>query len=156
MSAQARWDAWPQVVSPVGRSIEEQLEVRPRRQALEGFEPVYSDIVDYIVRCTHRIWEEKNVGLCRTHYAPDCRMHTLAGPTVGAEAVVQGTVGALSAYGDRVVVGEDVIWSEDEPGLYLSSHRIVSHSTHAGPDGAVPASLRGAGVKSIGLAAKQD
>jgi len=28
---------------------------RPRRQSLRGFDPVYTDIVDYIIRCTHRI-----------------------------------------------------------------------------------------------------
>ena len=132
---QAPWDADPQVLSPVGRALEDVLAERPRRQALgEGFEPVYSDIVDYILRCTHRIWEEKNVGLCRTHYADTCVMHTLNGPASGLDAVVQGTVGALAAYADRIVVGEDVIWSEDAPGLHHSSHRIMSRSTHAGDD----------------------
>ena len=145
-----QWNADPQVVSPVGRPIEEQLATRERRQKLRGFEPVYSDIVDYIIRCTHRIWEQKNVGLCRTHYAPDCKMHTLAGPTVGAEAVVQGTVGTLAGYADRAVVGEDVIWSEDEPGLYLSSHRICSDGTHMGDDALLgPASMRLSGVRTI-------
>ena len=132
---QAPWDADPQVLSPVGRALDEVLAERPRRQALgDGFEPVYSDIVDYILRCTHRIWEEKNVGLCRTHYADSCVMHTLNGPARGLDAVVQGTVGTLAAYADRIVVGEEVIWSEDAPGLYHSSHRIMSRSTHAGDD----------------------
>jgi len=129
-----RWDQDPAVVSPVGRGLNELLAVRPRRQALVGFDDVYSDIVDYIVRCTHRIWEEKNVGLCRTHYAPDCVMHTLNGPYSGLDAVVDGTIGALAAYTDRVVLAEDVIWSEDEPGLFLSSHRIISQATHLGDD----------------------
>ena len=114
---------------------------RPRRQPLDGFDPVYSDIVDYIVRCTHRIWEQKDIGLCRTHYAADVVMHTLAGPAQGVETVVQGTVGAMAAYSDRVVVAEDVIWSEDAPGLFLSSHRITSHSTQLGDDGAIGATL---------------
>ncbi len=132
---QAPWDADPQVLSPVGRTVEDLLAEWPRRQALgDGFEPVYSDIVDYILRCTHRIWEQKNVGLCRTHYADSCVMHTLNGPASGLDAVVQGTVGALAAYADRIVVGEDVIWSQDAPGLYHSSHRIMSRSTHAGDD----------------------
>ena len=46
------WNQDPQVLSPVGRSIGEQLEEGPPRQALDGFEPVYRDIVDYIIRCT--------------------------------------------------------------------------------------------------------
>ncbi|MGH7108498.1 MAG: hypothetical protein ACREFT_18545 [Acetobacteraceae bacterium] len=128
------WDADPQVRSPVGRPLEELLAVRQRRQQLDGFEPIYSDIVDYIVRCTHRIWEEKNIGLCRTHYAEKCVVHTSTGPVAGLEAVVQGTVGTIAAYADRQVIAEDVVWSEDEPGLFHSSHRIMSRSTHNGHD----------------------
>ena len=135
----------------MGRPLAELLARRPRRQDLHGFEESYSDIVDYIVRCTHRIWEEKNVGLCRSHYAPDCVMHTLAGPARGLDAVVEGTIGALSAYTDRIVVTDDVIWSEDAPGLYLSSHRITSHATHMGDDPALggTASLAAAGVTTV-------
>ncbi len=145
-----KWDAQLQVVSPVGRAIDEQLASRPRRQALRGFEPAYSDIVDYVIRCTHRIWEQKNAGLCATHYAPDCCMHTLNGPSVGVEAVIQGTVSTLAAFSDRAVVGEDVIWSEDAPGLYLSSHRITSHGTHLGDDAlGGAASMAMSGVTTI-------
>jgi hypothetical protein len=133
MSA-APWNQLPAVVSPVGRTASELLAERPRRQPLEGFEPVYSDIVDYIVRCTHRIWEQKDIGLCRTHYADSCVMHTLNGPSSGLENVVQGTLGALAAYADRQVIAEDVIWSEDGPGLFYSSHRITSRSTQEGTD----------------------
>lgn len=134
MSAASSWDQLPQVRSPAGRTADELLAQRPRRQALPGFEPVYSDIVDYIVRCTHRIWEEKNVGLCRTHYADTCVMHTLNGPSSGLENVVQGTLAVLSAYADRQVIADDVIWSEDSPGLFYSSHRITSRSTLEGTD----------------------
>ncbi len=139
--AVAPWDANPGVRSPWGRTAADLLAERPRIQPLKGFKPVYADIVDYIVRCTHRIWEQKDIGLCRTHYGADVPMHTLAGPSRGVEAVVQGTVGALSAYPDRVVVSEDVIWSEDAPGTFHSSHRITSHSTQLGDDGAFGATL---------------
>jgi hypothetical protein len=145
-----RWDDLPEVRSPVGRPIAELLEPGPRRQELPGYEPVYRDFVDYIIRCTHRIWEEKNVGLCRTHYSDDCEMHTLAGPTVGAEAVVQNTINALAACPDRRVIGEDVIWSADDDGRLYSSHRIVSRSTHAGDDPLLgPATMMAAGVMTI-------
>ena len=144
------WDADPAVLSPVGRSIAEQLAEGPPRQALPGFEPVYRDIVDYIIRCTHRIWEAKNIGLCRTHYAADCELHTLGGPAIGVETVVQNTIGALGVYADRVVLGEDVIWSEDAPGTFYSSHRIVSRATQMGDEGGVgPATLRFGGARTI-------
>ena len=41
---------------------------RERVQPMRGFDPIYTDIVDYIVRCTHRIWDERDVGLIYTHY----------------------------------------------------------------------------------------
>ncbi len=145
-----RWDDLPEVRSPVGRPIAEMLEEGPRRQELTGYEPVYRDFVDYIIRCTHRIWEEKNVGLCRSHYGADCMVHTLAGPTIGAETVVQNTINALAACPDRKVIGEDVIWSADDDGRLYSSHRIMSRSTHAGDDALLgPATMLPAGVMTI-------
>ena len=137
------WNQDPQVPSPVGQPIEALLAERPRRQRLDGFEPVYSDIVDYIIRCTHRIWEQKNIGLCRTHYSDSCVMHTLNGPSSGLENVVQGTIATLACYPDRVVVGEDVIWSEDTPGTFLSSHRITSDGTQLGDEAAFGAASVG-------------
>ena len=129
-----RWDDLPEVRSPMGRALADLLKHGAQRQDLPGYEPVYRDFVDYIVRCTHRIWEERNVGLCRTHYSADCRIHTLAGPVVGVEAVVQNTISTLAATPDRILVGEDVIWSDDGDGNLYSSHRVASRSTHMGDD----------------------
>ncbi len=134
MTSQLPWNQHPLVRSPVGRTIGDLLALRPRHQPLDGFDDVYCDFVDYIVRCTHRIWEEKDIGLCRTHYADDVVMHTLAGPAKGRETVVQGTLGALAAYADRQVIAEDVIWCEDAPTVFYSSHRITSRSTLEGSD----------------------
>lgn len=143
------WSADSSAPSPAGRSIENLLADRPRRQTLTGFDPEYSDIVDYIMRCTHRIWEQKDVGLCRSHYAEDCLIHTLAGPVRGVEAVVANTLATLAAFPDRSLIGEDVIWSEDAPGLFHTSHRIVSLMTHLGDDAFGPATGRRAEVTTI-------
>lgn len=146
----SRWDDLPEVLSPVGRRFADLMAEGPRRQDLPGYEPVYRDFVDYIIRCTHRIWEEKNIGLCRTHYSEDCVMHTLAGPAVGYETVVQNTIGALAMSSDRQVIGEDVIWSDDGDGRLYSSHRIVSSSTQFGDDAMLgPATRREAGAMTI-------
>jgi hypothetical protein len=129
-----RWDDLPEVRSPMGRTLSDLLAEGPRRQELPGYDAIYRDFVDYIIRCTHRIWEQKNVGLCRTHYSADCAIHTLAGPVTGVQAVVQNTITTLGATPDRVLIGEDVIWSDDGGGNLYSSHRIVSRSTHMGDD----------------------
>ncbi len=47
-------------------------------QGMDGFEPIYTDIVDYIIRCTHRIWDEKNIGLIYTHYTHNAVVSFLA------------------------------------------------------------------------------
>lgn len=145
-----RWDDLPEVRSPLGRTLDDLLASGPRRQELPGYDAVYRDFVDYIIRCTHRIWEQKNVGLCRSHYSADCAIHTLAGPVTGVEAVVQNTITTLGATPDRLLIGEDVIWSDDGDGNLYSSHRIVSRSTHMGDDPMLgPATMVSNGVMTI-------
>jgi predicted ester cyclase len=109
------------------------------RQAIPGFDPEYSDIVDYILRCTHRIWEQKDVGLIATHYAPDIVVHMMTGPAVGIGDVIAGTSRTLSAFPDRTLTGEAVIWSDEGEGAYLSSHRITSTATNLGTSELGPA-----------------
>ncbi|MBY0421267.1 MAG: ester cyclase [Parvularculaceae bacterium] len=123
-----------------GRDIAEILAPQgPRRQSLPGFDADYGDIVDYILRCTHRIWEQKDVGLIATHYAPDIRVHLMTGPVDGMDGVVAGTARTLSAFPDRTLTGEAVIWSDEGDGAYLSSHRIMSRATNLGPSDLGPA-----------------
>jgi predicted ester cyclase len=102
------------------------------RQHIPGFDPDYADIVDYILRCTHRIWEQKDVGLIATHYAPDIVVHMMTGPVHGMDGVIAGTARTLSAFPDRTLTGEAVIWSDEGGGAYLSSHQITSTATNLG------------------------
>ncbi len=123
-----------------GRDIAELLAPQgPRRQNLPGFDEDYADIVDYILRCTHRIWEQKDVGLIATHYAPDIVVHTMAGPIHGRDGVIAGTARTLCAFPDRTLTGEAVIWCEAGPGAYLSSHCITSTATNLGASELGPA-----------------
>lgn len=58
-----------------------------RQQDMTGFKPTFVDIVDYILRTTHWIWNEKKVELCHDYYSKDCLVHTLTGDLVGNQAV---------------------------------------------------------------------
>ncbi|WP_424952471.1 ester cyclase [Deinococcus sp.] len=110
-----------------------QAEGTGRRQPLAGFDPDYVDIVDYIVRCTHKIWEEKAVGLIYTHYAHNAAVHTGGGGLVyGREAVVRNTLQNQAIWGDLRAYADDVIWSGDELLGHYSSHRHVNTATHTG------------------------
>jgi predicted ester cyclase len=113
-----------------------------RRQDIGAFGPEYADIVDYILRCTHRIWEQKDVGLIATHYAPDIRVHMMTGPVDGMDGVIAGTARTLSAFPDRTLTGEAVIWSDEGNQTYLSSHRITSTATNLGTSELGPATGR--------------
>ena len=127
-----------------GRDIAQILEPQGRpRQHIPGFDPEYADIVDYILRCTHRIWEQKDVGLIATHYGSDIVVHMMTGPALGMDGVIAGTSRTLSAFPDRTLTGEAVIWSDESAkhgrGAYLSSHRITSTATNLGTSELGPA-----------------
>jgi predicted ester cyclase len=123
-----------------GRDITEILAPQgTRRQDIGAFDPEYADIVDYILRCTHRIWEQKDVGLIATHYAPDIVVHMMTGPVHGMDGVITGTARTLSAFPDRTLTGEAVIWSDEGGGAFLSSHRITSTATNLGASELGPA-----------------
>jgi len=103
-----------------------------RRHPLKGFDPDYTDIVDYIVRCTHKIWEEKAVGLIYTHYSHNCMVHTSSGTMYGREAMVVNTLQRIAMYASRHAYADDVIWSGDEKNGFYSSHRVSSVGTNTG------------------------
>jgi predicted ester cyclase len=103
-----------------------------RRQLLDGFEDRYADIVHYIIRCTHRIWEEAGIGLIYSHYTHDCEIHTSDGPISGRDRIVAMTARALAAYPDIRLVGNDVVWSGDAQRGFHTSHRMVHLGTDLG------------------------
>jgi hypothetical protein len=83
-----------------GRGADRGLaELGPRRHPMRGFEDGYVDIVDWIVRITHRIWEDQDVGYIYDTYAPGCRVFDDGGPKYGVERVV--AEGPLTGLRDR-------------------------------------------------------
>jgi len=103
-----------------------------KQQALKGFDEEFVDIVDYIIRITHRIWEQKNVGLCYRYYGDICPVFMLGGYSECVEQVVQNTLKTIAAFPDRSLIGENVIWKEETDGSYYSSHLITSIMTNTG------------------------
>ena len=91
----------------------------------------FADLTDFILRITERIWEERHVKTFE-YYTADCRVETPAGITSNVEAVIQSTLETLNQFPDRQLLGEDVIWSEDQTDFFYSSHRIFSTMTHLG------------------------
>ncbi len=103
-----------------------------KRQSMRGFDDDYVDIVDYILRCTHKIWEERGIGLIDTHYLHNCTLHTSTGLVYGRDQVVANTLQTLAMFPDRQLFGDDVIWSGNDVDGFYTSHRITSLAHHRG------------------------
>ena len=103
-----------------------------QRQSLAGFDPDYTDIVDYIIRCTHRIWEDKAIGLIYTHYAHNTPVHLSDAELYGRDQMVEGTVRTLAAFPDLRLYGDAVIWSGNDVDGFHSSHRVTWSGHHTG------------------------
>ena len=99
---------------------------------MKGFDSEFTDIVDYILRITYRIWEGKQVGLCHDYYSEDCPVYTLAGMTIGAAEVTQNTLDTLAAYPDRTLHADNIIWGGNDIDGFHTSHLISTSMTNLG------------------------
>jgi len=113
-----------------------------RGQSMRGFEDTYVDIVDYIVRITHRIWEDQDLGYIYDTYAPACMVHDDHGAHYGAERVVEESITTLHAFPDKRSFADDVIWAGDDEQGFATSHRYVNTGHHTGPWAYGPATGR--------------
>jgi SnoaL-like polyketide cyclase len=102
---------------------------------MKGFDPEFTDLDHYIRVITERIWEGRRIDDIHRYYSADCAVETPAAVTMGVAPVIQSTRDTLVTFPDRELLAEDVLWSGDEEGGFLSSHRILSPMTHLG-DGA--------------------
>ena len=103
-----------------------------RKQEMPGFDEDYLDVVDYILKITHRIWEEHSVGVIYDTYHNEVRVHSCSTTGYGIRNVILHTLEDQHMFPNRKLAPQAVIWAEDEPGKYFSSHRLVSTALHLG------------------------
>jgi predicted ester cyclase len=102
------------------------------RQDMTGFESRFSNVVDYIVRITHQIWEEKDIGYIYDTYSHDCSVWDDAGLSYGRDKVVADTISSQNAFPDLRVVADEVIWAGDAAVAFHTSHRTQIFGTNTG------------------------
>ena len=102
------------------------------QQPMRGFESQYRNIIDYIVRITHRIWEEKDIGYIYDTYSHDCRVWDDVGLQYGRDKIVADTVHTNNAFPDIRLVADEVIWAGDEEASFHTSHRTMILGTNTG------------------------
>ncbi len=110
---------------------------RPRRQSLRGFDPVYTDIVDYIVRCTHRIWDERDIGLIYSHYTHNPVVYYPLHTVYDREDIVRDTIQRLVTFPERRGMATQVIWRGNDVDGFYTSHYVTGSGRHTqdGPYG---------------------
>ena len=113
-------------------------EGRPAVHGMEGFDPCYSDIVDYIVRCTHKIWDERDVGLIYTHYTHNIVLYLPTMTIYNREDVVRDTIQRLVSLPERRGNATHVIWNGDDQDGFYTSHLVTgsgryTQNGHYGP-----------------------
>ncbi|MBA3947142.1 MAG: ester cyclase [Herpetosiphonaceae bacterium] len=102
-----------------------------RRQSMRGFEEQYVDIIDYIVRITHRIWEEKDIGYIYDTYRHNSRVTDDYGLQYGRDKIVADTIHTVNAFPDIRLYADEIVWAGDDQVGFFTSHRtmIIGHNT---------------------------
>lgn len=103
---------------------------RERAHSMEGFDDVYTDIVDYIIRCTHKIWDERDIGLIYTHYTHNCVLYGTMGTIYDRESVVRDTIQRLVSFPERRGMATQVLWKGDDKEGFYTSHLVTGAGRH--------------------------
>lgn len=112
-----------------------------KEAAIHSLDPKLGDIIDYIIKVTHEIWEERGIGRLYDYYGTNIRIHTSNGDIFSREKVIEGTIQSLAAYPDRRLYGDEVIWTGNDHDGYYTSHRLTheghnwGHSNYGPPTG---------------------
>ena len=105
------------------------------QQHLSGFDPDYRNIIDYIVRITHRIWETDASGVeyIADCYAPDSMVYDDYGLQTGNRKIIADTHHTTRAFPDIILDAEEIIWGGDDKVGFHTSHRTRILGTNTGP-----------------------
>lgn len=101
-------------------------------QSMRGFEDTYVDIIDYIVRITHRIWEEKDIGYIYDTYKHNSRVVDGYGLQYGRDKIVADTIHTINAFLDIRLYADEIVWAGDDEVGFHTSHRTIIKGTNTG------------------------
>lgn len=112
------------------------------RQPMRGFEETYHNIVDYIVRITHRIWEERKVEYILDTYSDQSHVYDDYGLQLGNQKIVSDTHHTTGAFSNIELIADEVIWAGNEAIGFHTSHRTLIRGTNDGESHYGPATNR--------------
>mgnify|MGYP002622931752 FL=1 len=101
-------------------------------QSMRGFEETYRNIIDYIVRITYKIWEDRDVEYIGDTYSDTSQVYDDYGLQHGSGKIIQDTYHTTGAYSDIQLIADEIVWAGDDEVGYHTSHRTIIRGTNDG------------------------
>ncbi len=108
-------------------------------QSMRGFESTYRNIIDYIVRITYKIWEDRDVEYIRDTYSDTSQVYDDYGLQLGCEKIISDTHHTTGAYSDIKLIADEIVWAGNDEIGYHTSHRTIIRGTNDGDSNYGPA-----------------
>ena len=102
------------------------------QQSMRGFEETYRNIIDYIVRITHRIWEDRDVEYIGDTYSSNSKVYDDYGLQFGNRKIIDDTHHTTAAFSDIQLIADEVIWAGNDEIGFHTSHRTIIRGTNDG------------------------
>ena len=101
-------------------------------QSMSGFEAIYPNIIDYIVRITYKIWEDRDVEYIASAYDSGSHVFDDYGLQYGNQKIIQDTYHTTGAFSNIRLVADEIVWAGNDEVGYHTSHRTLIRGTNDG------------------------
>jgi predicted ester cyclase len=118
-------------------------------QSMRGFEQTYQNIIDYIVRITHRIWEDRDVGYIADTYSNRSKVYDDYGLQHGNQKIIADTHHTTGAFSNIQLIADEVVWAGNDEIGFHTSHRTIIRGLNDGDSKYGPATNRNVDVLVI-------
>ena len=111
-------------------------------QSMRGFEDTYQNIIDYIVRITYKIWEERDIEYIGETYSDTSEVYDDYGLQHGSNKIIADTHHTTGAFSDIKLIADEVVWAGNDEIGFHTSHRTIIRGTNDGDSKYGPATNR--------------
>jgi len=118
-------------------------------QSMRGFEETYRNIIDYIVRITYHIWEEREVEYILDTYSDSSQVFDDYGLQRGNRKIVDDTHHTTGAFSNIRLIADEIVWAGNDEVGFHTSHRTLIRGTNDGDSKYGPATGRDVDVLVI-------
>lgn len=112
------------------------------RQSMHGFEETYHNIIDYIVRITYKIWEDRDVEYIGDTYSDTSHVYDDYGLQLGSKKIIQDTYHTTGAFSDIQLLADEIVWAGNDEIGFHTSHRTIIRGTNDGVSKYGPATAK--------------